>query len=335
MDGNNFAIELTIASTLDTDTINEQIANILKSQENIKAINSLQKQNVALLKRLAELEKQHANAKTDEQKELVRQEYAAAKDQAETMSDLEKTLSFTIERLNEVDRDRAMEYYERGEEAYKIAEPYTRRYIFTYDDMNEHKRGMNQFNTAIAQYTKALKIDPNMLEAYWRRGFSYYHLDDYKNAIADFDRLVALKPTVKHYEIRAQAHAHFGKYDDALKDYAKALALDPYDRSVYEERAIRVYFAAKEYKTAMQDLFKICELGDCGLITYIFYRAKSSLLSNPDYTHFILNNIVANEDFIRESREYIREITKEARKACESGDCNRLKLLREIGVLLD
>ncbi len=39
---------------------------------------------------------------------------------------------------------------------------------------------------AIADYTRAIELDPEFAGAYWGRGDSYYHFGDYENAIADY-----------------------------------------------------------------------------------------------------------------------------------------------------
>ncbi|MDR2638525.1 MAG: tetratricopeptide repeat protein, partial [Helicobacteraceae bacterium] len=332
MDGNNFAIELTIASTLDTDTINEQIANILKSQENLKAINSLQKQNEALLKRLAELEKQNANAKTDEQKELVRQEYAAAKDQAETIAYIKKTLTVIAERIDETNRQRAIDYYEQGEEAYKFAIDNTSGYIKMTDEAL-YRKGMNQFNAAIALYTKALKANPNMDEAYISRGYAYWSLSQREKTIEDFNRAIEIRPSGKNYMIRAEAHATFGKDNAALKDYEKALELEPNQPNIYLNRANKVYALRLQYKSAAKDLVKACELGKCDDLFTILGFSSEYLHSDSEAMAAVVG--LFGERFKSAIKASLREITKEARAACESGDCDRLNLLRERGILLD
>jgi len=73
-----------------------------------------------------------------------------------------------------------------------------------------HRRGTayaskNEYDHAIADYTKAIEIDPTYVNAYNSRGIAYTNKGDYRNAIADVTRAVELstKPTSPHTSIAA------------------------------------------------------------------------------------------------------------------------------------
>ncbi len=48
---------------------------------------------------------------------------------------------------------------------------------------------------ALADYTKAIQLDPQYANAYNNRGLAHYHSKAYDKAIADFTRAIQLKPT--------------------------------------------------------------------------------------------------------------------------------------------
>ena len=50
------------------------------------------------------------------------------------------------------------------------------------------------FSGAIANYTKAIKIDPNYADAYINRGLAKDNLEDYYGAIADYNKAIELDP---------------------------------------------------------------------------------------------------------------------------------------------
>jgi tetratricopeptide (TPR) repeat protein len=47
--------------------------------------------------------------------------------------------------------------------------------------------GGGGYDKAIAEYTKAIKLDPNDAGAYFNRGIAYGYKGDYDQAIADFE----------------------------------------------------------------------------------------------------------------------------------------------------
>ncbi len=81
---------------------------------------------------------------------------------------------------------------------------------------------------AIDKFTEALKLDPNLAEAYLNRGVAHLRLDQPAEAVADFDKALELAPTSSEalYN-RALAYSRSGVYDKALADYTQALKYAP------------------------------------------------------------------------------------------------------------
>jgi tetratricopeptide (TPR) repeat protein len=51
-----------------------------------------------------------------------------------------------------------------------------------------------EFNKAVADYTEAIRLDPNYDVAYQNRGRSYFAKRDYDRAIADYDQALRINP---------------------------------------------------------------------------------------------------------------------------------------------
>lgn len=83
------------------------------------------------------------------------------------------------------------------------------------------------YKQAIAEYDKAIRLDPTYWEAYVNRGSSYDSLRQYQRAIDDFDAALRIKRDARMYARRAQAYQGLGQYDRALQDVNEALRLDP------------------------------------------------------------------------------------------------------------
>ena len=83
------------------------------------------------------------------------------------------------------------------------------------------------YQLAIDNYTKAIKIDPDYVKAYYNRGLAYKELENYKNAIADYTRAIKIDP-----------------------DFANA----------YDGRGTAMWYLKVEY---CSDYIRACNLGVC------------------------------------------------------------------------
>ena len=70
---------------------------------------------------------------------------------------------------------------------------------------------LNDNKGAIAEYTKALIIDPTNAEAYFKRGGIKYKLQDFPGAIDDFSKAIEINKTyLDAYVYRATARTETG-----------------------------------------------------------------------------------------------------------------------------
>jgi tetratricopeptide (TPR) repeat protein len=112
------------------------------------------------------------------------------------------------------------------------------------------------FRTAVTHLEKATIVDSTNSNALWMLGYSYYHNEAYKKAIAAYTRVINLKPAdVMAYYYRARAKAYLAKDNQlnaqdkekcmlgAIVDFTKAVDIDPADMKIYQNRAI----AYREY----------------------------------------------------------------------------------------
>ena len=85
------------------------------------------------------------------------------------------------------------------------------------------------YNAAIADSTAALKIDGRLVEAVVNRGAALLALHRAGEAVADFDRALAMAPVhaEKIYFNRAMAREDTGDLKGAYADYARAAQLAP------------------------------------------------------------------------------------------------------------
>ena len=72
-----------------------------------------------------------------------------------------------------------------------------------------------------------LQLDENNVHSYHNRGISYDKKEEYDKAIADFTKVLQLEPmNANAYFNRGSAYDAKGEFDAAIRDYTTALELD-------------------------------------------------------------------------------------------------------------
>lgn len=90
------------------------------------------------------------------------------------------------------------------------------------------KHNSKDFEGAIKDYSKAIKEDKDLRDAYFNRGVCEQALNDTKSAKKDFDKTIELDPKfAKAYYSRATLLIGNEKYVEALPDLDKAVEIDP------------------------------------------------------------------------------------------------------------
>ena len=131
------------------------------------------------------------------------------------------------------------------------AETYFRRGYACYD--------LGLYDLAIANYDKAIQLEPNDANAYYNRGLSKGKLGEYFAAISDFDKAIQLKPNdAEAYIGRGLAKTGLGQHFAAISDYDKAIQLKPdyafayYNRGNAKAALDRPFAAISDFDKAIQ-----------------------------------------------------------------------------------
>jgi len=123
-------------------------------------------------------------------------------------------------------------------------------------------RMKGQYDKAIADYTKAIELNPRDAKAYNNRGNAYGNKGQYDQAIADYTKAIELNPrdATTYYNRGMSYGKDKGQHDQAIADYTKAIELNPRFAAAYNNRGI-AYYNKGEYDKAWEDVYKAQSLG--------------------------------------------------------------------------
>ena len=96
---------------------------------------------------------------------------------------------------------------------------------------------MSRHDDAIASFDRAIEIDPNSTESWFRRGQTLEHLGNCKAAIASYDKALSLNPrSDKTWYNRGLVLSRLGEHEDAIACFDQAIALNPNLPDVHSRR---------------------------------------------------------------------------------------------------
>jgi tetratricopeptide (TPR) repeat protein len=100
-----------------------------------------------------------------------------------------------------------------------------------YNNRGQAHSFANADDAALADFSKAVEINPQATPAYSNRGAVYYMKKDYDRALADLDKAISLDQSqFLTFNQRGLVHWSKGNVDAAVADFKKALSLNPPDK---------------------------------------------------------------------------------------------------------
>jgi tetratricopeptide (TPR) repeat protein len=131
---------------------------------------------------------------------------------------------------------------------------------------------------AIEAYTCAIQANPQFVNLYLGRGWSYLTLFQYEKAIADFEIAEGLTPYWQTQYYMGKAYAGLNRHEEAIAFYDRALAGQPDYIYVLIDRGVS-YVTLKEYELAIADFTYFLSLpSDAPDDTYAYvYLNKGNL----------------------------------------------------------
>ncbi|HBL58523.1 MAG TPA: hypothetical protein DDZ80_08405 [Cyanobacteria bacterium UBA8803] len=125
----------------------------------------------------------------------------------------------------------------------------------------QRKVKQGDYNGALGLLTQLIRYHPTHAVDYNNRGFIYFQMGMPEKAIADYNRALQLNPELDSaYNNRANYYATTGQLGEALADYEKALDLNPANVRTWINQAI-TFRELGLYELALENLDLALMLG--------------------------------------------------------------------------
>lgn len=122
------------------------------------------------------------------------------------------------------------------------------------------KEQKGDLTRALADYNKAIELDPENEGCYYNRGLLYEQQGNLAGAIADYSSVIRLNPGhAKAYNNRGVLRNSRGDLAGAMADFNTAIRLAPFSPEAYANRGM-IRLSQNELQRAVQDFTKVLEV---------------------------------------------------------------------------
>jgi Tfp pilus assembly protein PilF len=134
------------------------------------------------------------------------------------------------------------------------------KYAKAWYDRGVAYGNLGQWDMALDDFSNAIGIDPKFTDAYSNRGNAYNNLGQPDKAIADFSEVLLIDPqnALAYYD-RGNAYSDLGHWNEAIADYSSAIEIDPKYSLAYSNRGA-VYGNLGKFDEAIADFSKAIEI---------------------------------------------------------------------------
>lgn len=194
---------------------------------------------------------------------------------------------------------------------------------------------MQQYNPAIADFSKVIELDPKDVDAYFNRGVAYKKKEQYDLALADYAKVIELSPKdASLYGNRGNIYFLQQKMDLAYNDYTKAIELDP-TKAIYFVNRGNLYVRWEQWDAAFNDYSKAIALDPQNADAYLergniyLNNKKQSELALADFNKVTeinpkYSNGYMNAGVVQHNKQQYSAAIANYTKAIEADPTNQL-----------
>ena len=148
----------------------------------------------------------------------------------------------------------------------------------TYFLRAKARKGSGNINMALQDIEKALEIEPEFVDALLLKGLLYAEKNEFAAAIKVIEKAHYIEQSnVNLLTVLGDLNIKNKNFTSAIRSYTDAISLDPDNPSLYQKRAVGLFYLMK-YKKAQKDVVRSQELG--GNVPQSFIQSLSEKLSN-------------------------------------------------------
>lgn len=126
-------------------------------------------------------------------------------------------------------------------------------------DKGDEWADQGKYDKAVAEYSEAIRLDPDSARAFNNRGFARYKLGEHAEAVEDFGEALRLRPKyVQALNNRGNAHLALRRFDAAVTDFTAALEVNPLEAAALLGRG-SAYRSLNQYRKAAADYSALIE----------------------------------------------------------------------------
>jgi tetratricopeptide (TPR) repeat protein len=119
----------------------------------------------------------------------------------------------------------------------------------------DEKDDLGDFEGAIADYDEAMRINPQLAEAFLNRGLAKRQgLGDFESAITDYDEAIRINPQlVEAFLNRGLVKDDLGDFEGAIADYDEAIRINPQNAMAFNNRGLLKRQGFQDFEGAIGD----------------------------------------------------------------------------------
>jgi protein O-mannosyl-transferase len=160
---------------------------------------------------------------------------------------------------------------------------------------------LGQYQPAIHDFNETIRVDRYFVKAYYNLGMAYDHLGDYPRAMEEYNKAIRMKPDYADaYYNRGIVNYKIGRYESAVGDYTQAIRFNRHFAEAYHNRG-SAYVNLKQYSLAIENY-------------------TEAIYLKQNYTDAYCNRAII---YLNQGNKELG--CRDARKACELGNCRVLK----------
>jgi DNA-binding SARP family transcriptional activator len=131
------------------------------------------------------------------------------------------------------------------------------------DPLDYVNLGLKSSSTSkkIKYFTKALELNPGLVDVYEKRGLLYFFREEYDKVIHDFKNYLDLAPAkAEAFRMLGLGYLKSGFYQPAISSFTRAIEMEPKCTPAYSYRA-EAHRLSENYEEAISDSTKAIQLG--------------------------------------------------------------------------